>query len=504
MKAAFADSLAGAQPVNIWRAPDLEILTGGRTVPPTMPSDMFGGVWPLIGDIARGAGAPVDYTAIGLIAAVASLVGGKRRVRPFSSGDWSEPCILWAAIVGDPSHNKSPALDPISNALNTLELDHASDHRHAMMAFETRLQRAKAERKLWEKDVEGATKDGQATPDLPDAAVLPDEPQRRRLMLQDGTPEAVAAILVGNPTGTLLLRDELAGWLLSFDRYSPGGRAFWLEAYGGRPFIVDRRSAAGSLRVPFNGVSVLGGIQPEKLVELLLSGSDDGMVARFLWTWPDAIPYTRPTKLADLQRLERLLRRLDGLQPGRDANGERVLITLTLDDRAGDIFEAWIGEHQSGLADTASLYKGFCGKLKGMVLRLALVSELLCWADGDARDEPQAVTASTIVSVIEFVEDYAKPTARRVFGDAALPPVERNAAALARYIQKTKPAKLNARDVRRTCGIPALKSAETLADAIGYLVDADWLRPAPDRDGDTAGRRRSDYIVNPGVIGTPL
>jgi hypothetical protein len=480
----------------------MTILSGGRTKPPALPVEMFGTAWPLVHDLADGAGAPDDYVALGMLGVAASLIGGKRRVRPFDTSDWSEPAILWVGAVGDPSSNKSPAIDAATGPLRSIEGDDVDSHRVAMMAHEAAAQRAKQERKNWEKEVEGAAKDRTETPPLPDAAVIPDEPERRRLLVQDGTPEAVAAILSGNPAGTLHLRDELAGWLTSFDRYSPGGREFWLEAYGGRPFTIDRKGSKAVLRIPFNGVSVLGGIQPEKLVDCLLSGADDGLVARFLWAWPDSIEYRRPHRGADTLRLERIYRRLDGLRFDYGAKGENVPVTLPLADKAGDIFEAWVREHQSTLSDTASLFKGFCGKLKGTVLRLALISELLRWADSDTRAEPDEVSAETIVAAIEFAETYAKPTAMRVFGDAALPPVERNAAGLARYILKARPSPLNARDARQQCGVAALKANhEAMSEAIEHLVDADWLRPAPSRAGDTPGRARSDYLVNPAIYG---
>lgn len=104
------------------------------------------------------------------------------------------------------------------------------------------------------------------------------------------------------------------------------------------------------------------------------------------------------------------------------------------------MFEAWVREHEQGLAESASLYKSFCGKLNGVVLRIALTAELLAWADSGARSEPTAISKRTIVNAIEFAEEYQKPTALRVFGDAALPPVERNAAALARRGQRQRSA----------------------------------------------------------------
>lgn len=486
--------LDAANEASIWQAPDMSILSGGRTASPPMPRDLLGSLWPLIEDMAAGAGAPVDYVAVSVIAVAASLIGASYRVSPYPTSGWAEPCILWVAPVGDPSSNKSPAIDAATNVLREMEAEEADGYKLLLMSFEARLERAKQERVEWQSDVKAATKENVATPPMPEAAVLPDEPQRRRLLVQDATPEALGDILSGNPNGTLHLRDELAGWLQSFERYSPGGREFWLEAYGGRPHVIDRKSLKAPLSIPFNGVTVLGGIQPEKLSDCLLNVADDGLVARFLWAWPDPVPYRRPRQLADMARLERVYRRLAGI--GRSADEPTRLL---LAPRAADAFEAWMGENSEAVRDAASLFKGFCGKSSGMVLRLALVAELLSWAAEGREQLPSDVSGLSLAAAIDFIEAYAKPTALRVFGDAGLPPAERNAAMLARYILKTHAARINARDVRREAGIPALKQAGPVDEAVSALVEADWLRPAPVRAGGTAGRASKDFLVNPAV-----
>lgn len=477
-----------------WAAPDMSVLSGGRGKPAPMPGDLFGSLWSLVGDLADGAGAPVDYVALSVLAVAASLIGAKRRVQPFAtSPTWREPCILWVAAVGDPSANKSPAIDAGTFPLAGMEAEHAEAHRHRLSDYEAVLERAKAERAQWQSDVKAAAKEGASTPSLPAAAELPEPPERVRLKVQDATPEAMGAILAGNPNGTLHLRDELAGWLMSFERYSPGGREFWLEAYGGRPHVIDRKGAGKPLPIPFNGVSVLGGIQPAKLAECMLESPDDGLVPRFLWAWPDPVHYHRPRAVADAQRLERVYRRLGDLLPGEGG----VPVVLMLSPAAADMFEAWIQDGQSP-SDAASLYKSFCGKLRGTALRLALVAELLAWA-ADGGPEPTRVSERSITAALTFLEDYAKPTALRVFGDAALPVVERNAAMLGRYIQRTNARTINARDVQRESGIPTLKIAADVEAATQALVEADWLRPAPSRSGGTTGRARKDFEVNPAV-----
>jgi len=487
--------------VPIWSTPDMTVLAGGRTPPPAMPVEMFGHLWPLIGDLAAGAGAPAEYVAVSIIAVAASLVGAKRSVQPFREApQWREPCILWVAPVGDPSSNKSPAIDAATGPLKGMEKELAEQFKAGLIGWQTTAERAKAEKAAWLADVKTATKEGVATPTMPDAAVEPDEPQRPRLVVQDGTPEAVMEILSGNPNGILHLRDELAGWLLSFERYSPGGREFWLEANGGRHFTVDRKSLKAPLFIKFNGVTVLGGIQPEKLSECLLKSADDGLVARFLWAWPDPIRYQRPCGVADVALLEHVYQRLLRLQPGRDEEGQAVPIVLMLDDAAGVIFEEWIRDNDTVIREAAGLYKGFLGKLRGMVLRLSLVAELLAWAAGNG-PEPTAIRAETVVSVLGFVDDYAKPSAVRVFGDAALPLSERNAAALGKHIVKSKAQRINLRDVRRSSGIATLKIAADVDAAAEALAEAGWLRPAPTRTGDRPGQATKDYLVNPAVHG---
>jgi hypothetical protein len=89
--------------------------------------------------------------------------------------------------------------------------------------------------------------------------------------------------------------------------------------------------------------------------------------------------------------------------------------------------------------------------------------------------------------------------AERTFGDAALPQVERNATAVARWIMRERPAVINARHLRREVRLPGLREAAEVEAALKALVEAGWLRPVPARQGRAAGRQRKDYEVNPAL-----
>lgn len=481
-------------------APDMSVLTAGRRAAVPMTGDLLGDLWPMVESFAEGAGSAPDYPALSLLASAASLIGGKRKAQPYADNpQWREPAILWVAGVGDPSSNKSSGLECVMEGpFKKLEEEYRSLHADALQDWTGDTERSKAERSNWQEAVKQAAKEGLGTPRMPDVAVDPEKPQRRRLVVKDTTPEAMAAILSGNSAGTLHYRDELAGWLASFDRYAPGGRQFWIEAFGGRSLVIDRKGQDAPISIPFVGVSVSGGIQPDKMAELM-TGADDGLLSRFLLAWPEPRPFKRPTRCGDERRLEAIYRRLDGLQWAQGEGGENIARVLMLTPEAADAFDEWAAENHVQLDGCGSLFKNFCGKMKGVVLRLSLIVELLQWADKGG-PEPDTISARTVGLAADFVDEYCKPHALRVYGDAALPQSERDAAVVAKHIIKMGQRQFNARAMRRAAGYPGPKKALDLDAALTHLVDAHFIFPAPDRDSAMPGRMAANYTVNPGVL----
>jgi hypothetical protein len=407
-----------AQKANIWPMPDLTIADNGRRPPVPMPSDLFGPAWSIILDVAEVTSTAPDYAAMGYLAAAASLIGGKRRVKPYGTSNWTEPCILWCVALGDPSSRKSSPLEMMTKPLWKIERDGKEAHKDAMRAWATEAERSKHEKNEWERSVKEATKSGDPTPAMPVLAVEPEKPHERRTVISDVTPEAAAMVLAGNPQGVLCYNDELQQWFDGFDRYNAGGRPFWLAAHGGRPHSVTRKGS-GSIHVEFNGISILGSIQPDKLVPLL-AGANDGLVPRLLWAWPDKLPPAIPSRPADLDALESVYRRLDSLPWAQSCDGAREAVLVSLSHSAAEMFHQWEVENASGAGDGGSLYEAFAGKMSGAALRLSLVSELTTWAFSGG-SEPTEISARSVAAAIKWVEDYAKPMAQRVYGDAAVP-----------------------------------------------------------------------------------
>ena len=106
----FAGAPAG------WPTPDPSLLEDGRPVVPAFPLDAVPQPWrEWVSDTAGGAGAPVDYGAQAVLGAVAGLCGAG--VKACVTPSWSEPLVLWQALVGAPSAGKTPALDAIGRPL---------------------------------------------------------------------------------------------------------------------------------------------------------------------------------------------------------------------------------------------------------------------------------------------------------------------------------------------------------------------------------------------------
>ena len=82
----------------------------------------------------------------------------------------------------------------------------------------------------------------------------------------------------------LLMSDELASLFLNMGRYSSGqDNEFWLEAWNGQHYVVERMGRPRSIDHLLIGM--IGGFQPDKLARSF-KGDSDGMHARVLFAWP--------------------------------------------------------------------------------------------------------------------------------------------------------------------------------------------------------------------------
>jgi hypothetical protein len=484
----------GEAPPLPWPKPDMGVLGLHRRPPPKLPINVFGPDWgQWVVAAAEAAACPADYVLMPLLTTVSALVGNARWAQ--AAPGWAEPPHLWGGVVGDSGSGKSPGADCLMrDVLPEIERRMIADFPDRLQVWRASSEIAKAADEAWQKDVREAQKQ-KTPPPLPPAASAAPEPQSPRLRQNDVTVEKVASLLAtAAPKGLLIVRDELAGWITGMNAYNDAGRAFWIEAYGGRPYRVERQKHPEPIDVPRLVVSVYGGTQTDKLA-LLMREADDGLLSRLLWAWPEPISFrlgrAAPGAQSAISAFDRL-RALD-LHPGDPPSP----IMVALADEARELMEAFGGEMQERQSFAGGLLCSALGKARGQVLRLALVLEYLWWCGQDgAAPPPTQISQKAFTGAATLISDYFMPMAERVYGDAAATKADRNAATLARWIVSARPREVYARHLQRQVRLPGLKTAEEIREAAEVLIEADWLR-APPTSTEFGPRAKIAYPVNP-------
>ena len=460
---------------------------------------------PWVADVSERMQCPPDFVAVPMLVAAASLVARRAAIRPQGRTDWTERGNLWALIVGRPGIMKSPAMAQALAPLHRLEAraaetfnDLAAQHRTDALADKLRAEAAiKAARAKLAKDrgadVAHLLSDGDGD----------EVPTRPRYVVNDLTYEKLGEVLAQNPDGVLSVRDEVRGLLAHLAREeSAPARAFYLQAWSGGRYTFDR-IGRGTVTVPDARLSVIGGIQPGPLCELVRQarrgGGDDGMIERFLIAWPDSPgewrevdrwPETAARRAASeaFDRLDALTADALGAERDTNADGEASgLPFLRLDDEAREAFSHWHAElHRELRGCESEGLESALSKFRHHVPALAL---LLHVADGGAG--PVALPAMLrALALGEYFASHAK----RLHASG-----RRLAVRGARLIlDKARGGELSApftlRDVHQRAWA-GLSEHAAVSEALDLLTVHGWLAEA---EMSTGGRPRLVYQLAEG------
>jgi hypothetical protein len=361
-----------------------------------------------ITEAAKAIGCDASYIALPLLSGLASAIGNTHRIA--LKRTWSEPAILWTAIVAESGAKKSPPIELALQPIRKRQHDAMQEHAEAMKQHADALAMHERDAAHWKR----------SKSDTPPPA-KPEAPIADRCWTDDATTEALAVLLQQNPRGLLMVRDELAGWF-NFDRYA-GGKgggdvAKWLEMFGGRPMVVDRKTG-GTLYVPRAAVSLTGSIQPKTLRRALgEEHRDNGLAARLLFAEPPrkVLRWTEAEVNANTEAAVAIVfNRLFGLtMETGDAGDERPRLVAMTDDAR----RAWVtfyNEHAGEQVNLSGDEAAAWSKLEGYAARLALVVHLTRWAAGDAtlRDPARVDEASVAAGVV--LARWFGEEARRVY-----------------------------------------------------------------------------------------
>lgn len=433
---------------------------------------------------SRAIGCDPSYVALPLLAGLASAIGNARRIQ--LKRGWSEPAIIWAAIVGDSGTLKSPALWVALQAVRGRQHVAMKQHAEAMALYEVELVQYERDLQDWKRS--------KAQEDPP---VRPEEPKASRYWCDDTTVEALAVLLLQNWRGLLLVRDELSGWLGSFDRYSQGkgaDAAKWLEMFGGRSIMVDRKGGSSkTIYVPRAAVSVTGGIQPGTLQRALgVEHRENGLAARLLLACPSRRPkrWTETDISPELEnQIEAVFEKLYSLEPRADWDGETQPLDLALTPAAKDAWVAFYDEHAIEQAELTGDLAATWSKLEGYAARLALIVHLTRWAVGDPTLEDVNVVDEQSIKAGVELSTWFGYEARRVYSILGENPEQREHRRLIEMI-RSKGGSVTIREVQRSSR--KYTNAKDAEQALEALVEAGvgvWEDPKPGPAGGRPVRR---------------
>lgn len=478
---------------------------------PSMPPELLPRVLrPWLEDVCDRMRVPLEMVAVPAMVVAAALVGRRLTIRPKRRDDWAVVPNLWGCIVSRSGFLKSPALEEAMRPLRRIEGEIREKYEGERAEHENARRILELEISALEGRVKGAHKKGggdieQLAGILADkrraleAAASVTEP---RISTSDATVEKLGELLLHNPHGVALVRDELVGWLRTFDK--PGresDRQFYLEGWNGNsPHTVDR-IGRGTLYIPAVCVSVIGGAQPGPLRACVRDAAADGAGADGLLqrvqllVYPDEFPEWKnvdewPNTEAKNSAYASI-KHLASFEPAEIAERDGdSLPFLRFEPGAQAVFDAWRDELErrlrSGELASRPAFESHIAKYRSLMPALALLLHLL---DGGASvREVSEAAARRAADWCGFLECHAL----KMYSEGGELLAAR---ALADRIDNGEVRDGDTiRDVYRR-GWAGLGTEERVANAARSLEGAGWLKIIPQKKPGQPGREPSPRIA---------
>ena len=465
-----------------------------------------------IGDAADIAKFRPDFAAVASMVGLGSTIGRKLGIRLKARSDWTEYANVWGGLVGPPSALKSPAEREGLRAFKTLQVsadkvyqDANKDYQAEMEAFELKRGAAlKAVKKQLDKNPDAKFDLG--------GRGAPEPPERRTYWTTDANEASLSELLVKNPNGLLIERDELSSLLVNLeDDRNAALRGMLLSGWSGKEGFRSDRIMRGITNIPRYALSIIGGIQPGPLARYVrgaFSGERaDGMLQRFqLIVWPDPESFEYVDRWPDTlakKMTTALFERADTFDPlamgeADHFGNDSPFVRFT--DEAQGRFVEWYTDFMQGCRAAES--KGECpaisahfGKYPGLVGKLSLILHVA--DDPDARQ----VSDRTLNKALAWL-DYLTPHARRVYHAVEHPETGAAELLLARMRREELPGQFKAWEITRKQW-HGLTDREAVKRACRLLYEHGWLLELEQGGGMGPGRPADAiYAVSPKAKGT--
>ncbi len=338
---------------------------------------------------------PPELVGVPLLVMCASAIGNSRVIRVKS--DWEESATLYAACIALPGSKKTPAASKATKPLHKEQARLNREYRDQKKEYEKELRRYKKD-------------DGEGEP--------PTEPVIGSTFVDDTTVEALMEALRDNPRGLMVAVDELGGWVRSMDQYKSGkgsDRQKYLSLWSNSPVKVDRKKQETiALDRPF--ISIYGGIQPGILPEIA-NGREDGMLDRFLLSYPDSVPsHWSDSEVSEesKQAVLDLYDKLRSLHMDLDDYGDPNPSLVHFDTDAKEVFKELVNDHnrEADQPGFPNRLRGPWAKMEAYIARLTLILSLV---RSVSEGSPKRIEMRDVLAA-ESLLGYFKSHARKVYG----------------------------------------------------------------------------------------
>jgi hypothetical protein len=210
--------------------------------------------------------ANIDYMGCSLLWLISVCVGNTYEIEVKKG--WTEPGVIWLAVVGRAGIGKTPSIDNIIKPLNVLNFKEIKRYSDQMEVYNYYNDLTKKEKE-----------------EHPE----PMKPKKTQFIANDITLEALVDLHQESDNSVGVFKDELAGWFKDMNKYRAGSDLeFWLSCWSSKSVSVNRMTRKGSfIERPF--IPVLGGIQPSIFNQFATDeNKDNGFLDRMLLSFPDA------------------------------------------------------------------------------------------------------------------------------------------------------------------------------------------------------------------------
>lgn len=443
-------------------------------------------------NLALTEGERLGVDPVGIAAAAIGVCSGvlsddwKVRLK-YNDKGWRESPRLWICLLAESGSKKSEQIKVAMAPVYGIEARHRQDHME-------QVRRWNEDHARWKE--EGGKKSGEKEPK---------EPKPRRILCSDFTVEALSEILSGETKKLLVNVDELATFLGMFDRYAGGGkmnssRGNMLSAYEGGQHVVDR-IGRGSLHIDNWSISLVGGMQPDRMRGAVGELASDGLLQRMTMIRVPTLcagsdDDDRARDIPTIEAYRALIDRLARLSPHTLPDGGHPDIRGHIDDRE-EIHR--IRRAVFAVAERVEIdptlppgLRQAASKWRGTLARIAAVFHCVNVAEAEPYDRHRLMP-ETLAMAARFMIRVVIPSTVNFYlegHDDAESPMS-SARWVAEHILAHKLDHISRRDIGRA-SLGLRGKADRIDMCMDVLCDVGWCRP-------NAISPQPAWLVNPAV-----